>query len=513
VPERSYDIIVIGAGAGGGTLLSRLAPSGKRILMLERGPFLPRERANWDPGEVIRGARYRSAETWYDGTGRPFRPEQHYFVGGNTKLYAAALLRFRERDFETVHHGGGVSPEWPVKYRDFAPYYDLAEQLYEVHGKRGLDPTEPPASSDYPFPPVPHEPQMEEIHAALEAKSLHPFHLPLAIKFRDAQPGLESCVLCDTCDGYPCFVDAKADADVNAVRPALKHPNVDLLTGAKAVALRTSPSGREVTDVEVDCDGRRESFSADIVVVSCGAVNSAALLLRSAGARHPNGLANRSGLVGRNYMAHNGAVVLALSPRRNRMVFQKTLAVTDFYWGEEGFEHPMGSIQAVGAIKPETMAEYGPPLVPGAIYRSVAMHAIPWRFIHEDLPSPDNRVVVKGDRISLRYRRGNSESYRRLIKRWIAVLKSVDRDCRTVPLSLYWTSEMDSRMSQHQCGTCRFGEDPSTSVLDPDCRAHEVDNLYVVDASFFPSSAAVNPGLTIMANALRVGDHLLERMR
>jgi choline dehydrogenase-like flavoprotein len=263
----------------------------------------------------------------------------------------------------------------------------------------------------------------------------------------------------------------------------------------------------------VEHEGGRETFVADIVVVSCGAINSAALLLRSATARHPDGLANRSGLVGRNYMAHNGALVLALSSRRNRMVFQKTLAITDYYWGEDGFEHPMGSVQAVGALKPEMMAAYGPRLVPGLIYRGIAAHAVPWRFISEDLPNPDNRVVAKEDGISLHYRQGNRESYQRLIKSWLSVLKSIDRGLRAFPLSFYWTNEMDSRMSQHQCGTCRFGEQPDTSVLDSNCRAHDLDNLYVVDSSFFPSSAAVNPALTIMANALRVGDHLLDRMK
>jgi choline dehydrogenase-like flavoprotein len=510
--QARYDVIVIGTGAGGGTLLSRLAPTGKKILVLERGSFLPREDANWDANEVYGAARYRTSEVWRDANGKGIRPEQHYYVGGNTKLYGAALFRFRERDFETVPHRDGVSPEWPVKYRDFAPYYDQAEQLYEVHGKRGIDPTEPPASMDYPFPPVRHEPQMEEIQAALRAKSLQPFCVPLGVKANGTNGGGNRCIQCNTCDGFPCRNDAKADADVNAVRPALRYPNVTLQTGAKVVRLHTSASGREIAGVEAELSGVRETFVGDIVVVACGAINSAALLLRSASERHPNGLANGSGLVGRNYMAHNGGVVVAISPQRNHMDFQKTVAITDFYWGDDEFEYPLGSVQPVGALKAGMMVRHGPPLIPEFLYEGIATRAVPWRLIQEDLPDPRNRVVIDGERIALQYRRNNTEASRRFVKRWVDVLKSIQRRSRLVPSPFYVYREADLSVVHHQCGTMRFGEDPTTSVLDPTCRAHEVDNLYVADSSCFPSSAAVNPALTIMANALRVGDHLIERL-
>ena len=401
-------------------------------------------------------------------------------------------------------HQGGISPGWPIAYSDLAPYYDEAERLYEVHGQRGSDPTEPPADAPYAFPAIPHEPQMEEIVAKLRAQSLRPFPLPLAIKPGDSPS--HPCILCDTCDGYPCRVDGKADAEVSALRPALALPNVTLLTGAKALRLTTNVSGREISGVEVEHEGERRSFAADLVAVCCGAVNSAVLLQRSANDRHPDGLANGSGLLGRNYMAHNGGVVLSLSPRRNAMRFQKTVALTDFYWGDGDYEYPMGSIQGLGRLKAATMAQHGPPLVPRRIYDHVESHAIPWRVIHEDLPHTDNRVIASRDRITLRYVPTNVQSFRHLMRRWVAVLRRVDR------FAIRYTNEIGSEVSHHQCGTCRFGEDPAESVLDLDCRAHEIDNLYVVDSSFFPSSAAINPSLTIIANAMRVGDRMLERL-
>jgi choline dehydrogenase-like flavoprotein len=284
-----YDMIIIGTGAGGGTLAYRLAASGKKILVLERGTFLPKEKNNWDSQQVMQKECYRTDEVWYDKDGKAIRPLMHYYVGGNTKVYGGALFRFREQDFEKVIHQGGISPEWPLKYQDFAPYYDQAEKLYEVHGKRGLDPTEPQTSEDYPFPAISHEPYVQKIHDALKNKGLHPFYLPLAIKLNEVNHHLSTCIRCDTCDGFPCLINAKADAEINAVRPAMAYANLTLLTEAKVLRLHTSASGREVTGVEAEIAGKRQIFSGDIVVVACGAINSAALLLKSANDQHPNG--------------------------------------------------------------------------------------------------------------------------------------------------------------------------------------------------------------------------------
>jgi choline dehydrogenase-like flavoprotein len=510
--EGHYDVIIIGTGAGGGTLANRLALSGKKILVLERGPFLPREKANWDSRQVLQKERYRTREVWYDKDDTPVHPITHYYVGGNTKFYGSALFRFREQDFEKVIHKGGISPEWPLKYWDFAPYYAQAERLYEVHGKRGLDPTEPPSNEDYPFPPVSHEPCVKEISYALKDKGFHPFHQPLAIKLNEVNPFLSACIRCDTCDGFPCFINGKADADINGVRPAMAYANLTLMTEAKVLRLRTSPSGCEVTGVEAEIAGKRQMFSGDIIVVACGAINSAVLLLKSANDRHPTGLANSSNLVGRNYMAHKLGVVMSLTTRLNSTIFQKTLAINDLYWGEKNFPYPMGSVQLLGNVNKDRIAAYAPPFIPRTICDVIAKHSITWLLMTEDLPNPNNRIRLRGEKIIIDYTNNNIEAFNRLIKCWIEVLKSIERRNQIGAFSFYLSKKMSLEAVGHQCGTCCLGEGPKTSVLDLNCRTHDVDNLYIVDGSFFPSSAAVNPSLTIMANALRVGEHLLERM-
>ncbi|NDJ19423.1 dehydrogenase [Myxacorys almedinensis A] len=511
-----YDVIIIGTGAGGGTLAHRLAPSGKKILVLERGAFLPREKANWDTKQVIQKERYCTSEVWYGSEGKAIHSTTHYWVGGNTKVYGGALFRFRERDFETVIHKGGISPEWSLKYRDFAPYYAQAEKLYEVHGQRDLDPTEPQCNEAYPFPKISHEPYIQALHNALQKKGFHPFYLPLAIRLNEVEPLASACIRCDTCDGFPCFINGKADADMNGIRPAIAHTNLTLLTGAKVLRLHTSASGREVTGVESEIAGKRQMFSGEIVVVACGAINSAVLLLQSANDRHPNGLANSSNLVGRNYMAHRHAVVMTITAQPNPTVFQKTLAVLDFYWGEKEFAYPMGSAQLLGNIHKDKLIAYGSPLIPSIVFDAIAKRSVAWLLMTEDLPDFNNRIGIKGGKIFLDYTNNNSVAFNRLIKRWTTVLKSVNHLHQTGLFKspfLHISQKMTSKEIAHQCGTCRFGEDPKTSVLDLYCRTHDVDNLYIVDSSFFPSSSALNPSLTIMANALRVGEHLLERLK
>lgn len=507
-----YDVIIIGSGAGGGTLLHRLAPGGKRILVLERGPFLPREKANWDAHEVFGKDRYHTSETWLDRHGKLLHPGTGYWVGGNTKVYGAALLRLRQRDFDEVLHAGGTSPAWPLKYTDFAPYYDQAEKLYSVHGARGEDPTDPARNADFPHPPVGHEPRIQALSDRLAEAGLHPFHLPLGIRLVADDPLNSPCIRCDTCDGFPCLIDAKADADTTCVRPALKWPNVTLMTDTMATRLVTDGTGRRVVGVEVESDGRQATFRADTVILAGGAVNSAALLLRSAGVRHPDGLANGSGQVGRNFMKHNALAMLAISREANLDVFQKTIGVNDFYWGEPGYEHPMGHIQLLGRMSPEMMAVEAPPITPGFTLEAIASHSVGWWLTGEDLPFADNRVHVENDRIVLEYHERNTDGFNRLAKRWQESLRSAECGDSFIPCSLHLRKKIPLAAVGHQCGTCRMGEDPGTSVLNLDCRTHDVDNLYVVDGSFFPSSAAVNPSLTIMANALRVADHLLEHL-
>ena len=275
----AYDVIIIGTGAGGGTLARHLAPSGKRILLLERGDWLTREPQNWDTAEVFVDNRYISADTWYDANGKTFQPQIHYFVGGATKLYGAALYRLRKEDFGELRHHDGISPAWPISYDDLEPYYTLAEQHYEVHGARGEDPTEPPASAPYPFPAVSHEPRIQQLADQLEAAGYHPFHAPCGVRLDEGNMPYSHCVRCSTCDGFPCLVHAKSDAEVLGVRPALEHANVTLLTNAQAVKLETDAAGTTVTEVVVEQDGSTERYAGSIVVVACGAANTAKLLL------------------------------------------------------------------------------------------------------------------------------------------------------------------------------------------------------------------------------------------
>ena len=343
-----YDVIIIGTGAGGGTLAHRLAPSGKKILLLERGGYLPREPENWDSAEVFGRERYVTTERWYDRHGVAFRPHAQYFVGGDTKVYGGILFRLRERDFHEVEHYGGVSPAWPISYADLEPYYAEAERLYLVHGQAGEDPTEPPRSGPFPYPAVSHEPRIQQLHDDLVRAGHQPFHLPIGIDLDESDPDAGRCVRCNRFDGFPCPTDGKADAHVICVRPALKHPNVTLRTHATVQRLETDASGRSVKRVVVEHRGSEEIYSADIVVVSCGAANSAALLLRSASDKHPRGLANSSDVVGRHYMAHLNSAVVAISERRTSTRFQKTLGLNDYYWGAEDSDLPLGHIQMLG---------------------------------------------------------------------------------------------------------------------------------------------------------------------
>jgi choline dehydrogenase-like flavoprotein len=515
--SNSYDVIVIGSGAGGGTIVHRLAPSGKRVLLLERGDWLPREPQNWLAQNVFVENRYVSPDTWYYSDGSPFQPEVHYWVGGATKRYGAALYRLRKEDLGELRHHGGISPAWPISYEDMEPYYTQAEQLYQVHGARGEDPTEPPASAPYPFPPVSHEPRIQQLSDDLAKAGLHPFHAPCGILLDESNMPFSTCVRCDSCDGFPCLVHAKSDAEVIAVRPAIEHPNVTLVTNAEAVRLETDEAGTAVTGVVVNHGGQEEAFEGELVVVSCGAANSARLLLASATDKHPRGLANGSDQVGRNFMFHNSQAVLALSKEENPTVFQKTLGVNDFYFASEKYEYPLGNIQMVGKSQAEMFRGEKPGetrFAPEWTLRDVARHAVDFWLSTEDLPRSENRVTLTKDgNIQISYTASNEEPKERLYHELKEMLGDLGmHHGHLLPHHAYLKNEIPVAGCAHQAGTVRFGIDPSSSVLDANCKAHELDNLYVVDTSFFPSIGAVNPALTAIANAIRVGDHLLARM-
>jgi choline dehydrogenase-like flavoprotein len=514
---QHYEVIIIGSGAGGGTLARQLAPTGKRILILERGDWLKREALNWDAKAVFVDNRYISPDVWYDVNGHAFQPQVHYFVGGATKMYGAALYRLRREDFGELREYDGISPAWPISYEEMEPFYTKAEQMYQVHGLRGMDPTEPPASAPYPYPPVSHEPRIQQLFDDLNAAGFHPFSAPCGIMLDERHMENSRCIRCQTCDGFPCLVHAKSDAEVLGVRPALQSPNVTLLRNATVVKLLTNTTGTSVREVLVDRDGEEESFAGDIIVLSCGAANTAKLLLVSANDKHPNGLANGSDQVGRNYMYHNSTAVLAISKDPNLTFFQKTIALNDFYFGVDGFEFPMGNIQMVGKSVGEMYKGEKPletRLAPLGLLNDIARHAVDFWLSTEDLPDPNNRVSVdRAGNITLSYTPNNQVPQQQLYEKLKSMLGHLGmRENHLIPRQAYLKTTIPIAGCAHQAGTCRFGTDPGSSVLDVNCKAHELDNLYVVDTSFFVSIGAVNPGLTAMANAIRVGEHLAERL-
>ena len=492
------DIAIIGSGMGGGTLAYALRNAGAKVLLIEQGDFLPAERENWSFDAVHLDKRYKNSATWHDAaTGKDFLPGNYHYVGGNTKLYGATLPRFREFDFEPMEHIDGTSPAWPLTYADLEPFYGEAEQMFWVHSNNGEDPTDPWRSSDYPFPGIPHEGATARLVGSAKEQGLHPFTAPQAL---DRRPG-GACVLCYTCDSFACLLDAKGDADVCAVRPALQTPsgNVQLLTNAHVIRLDTNVSGRKVIAAQINHRGRRIRVQASRFVVACGAVNTAALLLRSASVPHPAGLANSSDQVGRNFMTHLTTFLLGIDPRhKNEAVYQKTIGINDWYAAGPDTKFPLGNIQGLGKLR-GPQAKLAQPHVPLAILDGVTKYSLDLLAQSEDLPTPESRVTLNSrGQISLARRETNTRTHRELVKRTSKLL-------RRAGFPIVLTRSLGVEATSHQCGTARMGENPSTAVVDPGLRAHDVDNLWVADSSTFPASAAINPALTIAALALRLG--------
>ncbi|MEH3148531.1 MAG: GMC family oxidoreductase [Methylobacterium frigidaeris] len=518
-----YDVIIVGSGPGGGTMAWRLAQTGRRILLVERGDYIRRGPRNWDSQAVIVDGVYQAPETWYSSDGQSFHPGLHYYVGGNSKFYGSILFRLRERDFGEIRHEDGLSPAWPVGYDEFEPYYQAAEELFHVHGQRGEDPTEPWSRKPYAYPPVANEPRIQELFDGLKRNGRHPFHLPVGIRLveRDGRALPTSpCVKCESFDGFPCPTNGKADAQVMVVDPALRDcPNLTLSTRTYVERLVTDAGGGRVAGIAGTRDGQPFEAGADIVVVACGALSSALLLLRSGGDRHPGGLANRSGLVGRNYMRHNNSTVLAISKTPNPTKFQKTLGVNDFYFGDpdpgSDWEYPLGHIQMVGKSDGAQIHGEGLPgflqWFPEKPFTWIARHSIDFWLTSEDVPRRENRVFYKDGKVHLDLTETNAEAHRRLRHKLQGMCDAAGIHPHLFDRTLYLGKDVPIGGTAHQAGTLVFGDDPATSVLDRDCKAHDLDNLYVTDASFFPSIGAVNPTLTIIANALRVADRIIAR--
>ncbi len=578
--SNPYDAIIIGTGAGGGPLALHLAQAGKRILILERGPFLPQEKLNWDTSAVFLSNRYHTRETWHDKDGKDLHPQQAYYVGGQTKVYGAAMFRMRAEDFGVIQHEGGISPAWPITYPDLEPFYTQAEELFHVHGSLGsapavsggfgssYDPTEPYHSKPYAYDAFANEPRMQAIEDGVRKLGVNTFPIPLGLKLDTKIPAESKCVRCDTCDGYPCLVHAKSDADINCIRQILHLPNVTLMTNTRVLRLLTNPNGTAVTSVEVEHSGAQlheagsqtpgkgiATYEAHLFCLCAGAINSAVVLLASASDTHPRGLANASDQVGRNFMYHQADAILALSMQSNADAYTKTWGTNDFYFrdSDPAYPFPLGQVQPIGSFHHEMMKGDAPPLTPGFVLEKMKQHAVPWWLTTEDLPDPENRVTLENatpssvaapspgpagphpaddtdpsgagnqsattsiappGRIRLSYTPNNVKSFERLKDRWLYVLKRAGHADTSVPLHAYFKKRIPLEGVGHQNGTCRMGNDPATSVLDANCKAHALDNLYVVDASCFASASAVNPSLTIIANSIRVATHLLaERFR
>jgi len=522
--DHSYDVVIIGSGAGGATIAQSLVDSGKSILIIERGERLPQEAENWDPREVFINRRYLADERWLDKKGKTIVPKIHYWLGGNTSFYGAALMRMRQRDFEEVKHADGVSPAWPISYQDMAPYYTRAEQVWKVHGSRktpgSADWTDDQDAPEYMYPPVAHDPEVALLKDRLTESGWRPFDLPLGVDRNDTQPWKGRCIRCDTCGGFPCRVRGKSDARM-IINEVETRDNVTLATGMMVTKLESDASGRSVKTVVCESSEGEHRFHGDIVVLAAGALNSAILLQRSANDQHANGLANSSDQVGRNYMFHTSSAVLSFTRSRVNAVFPKTFAINDFYWSDPdgGFDYPMGHIQLLehmnGDVIQGQIQDIIPEwLIPDGIANAIANRLLAFLVISEDLPEQRNRVKLNKDgRIVLEYWNNNLIGHERLVKKLENKLSQLGRLRRCYRQHRF---QMDDLLplygTAHQCGTLRMGHDAKSSVVDANCKAHDLDNLYVADSGVFVTSSAVNPTLTIVANAMRVGEQIRYRM-
>lgn len=519
--KSEYDIVVIGSGAGGATFAQEVAETGKSILIIERGEHLPVEEENWDPKAVFINHRYKTDETWRDRKGKKIKPNIHYWVGGNTIFYGAALYRFRKNDFnETAHYGGGVSPAWPISYEDLAPYYLRGEHLWNVHGSRGEDPTDDGAAPAYNHPALNDDPEIAGLKTRLRSQGIKPFSMPMAVERDEDHPDTSPCIRCKTCGGFPCKRKAKSDGRKMVAR-AVEYENVELLTGSKVTKLETDSAGRRVTSVRVETAEGNFDIKGDMIVLAAGAVNSAALLLASSNAAHENGLANSSDQVGRNYMFHTASASLSLAWPKIDTTFPKTIAINDYYWGDPdgGFDFPMGHIQMLEYLSGDvirgqlsnTLPSF---LIPKSIASFIGDRVLPFLIMTEDLPEQRNRVTLTNSgEIKLSYWHNNLKAHSRLIGRFHDIMGKSGRFCKCLR---GYRAEIDAIIpvygTAHQCGTLRMGTDAKSSVVDASCKAHDLDNLYVVDTSVFCTSAAVNPALTTIANSLRVADIVRDQM-
>jgi choline dehydrogenase-like flavoprotein len=498
IDDSHYDVIVVGSGAGGGTLAGALSAKGRSVLLLERGTELAPEDQNVAGTDLFRKDRYHPDEQWFGTDGDPFRPQTIYGLGGNTKIWGAVLERMRQREFEGLALQEGIAPAWGLSYAELAPWYERAEDLYRVHGRGGLDPSEPPRAAPFRHEPQSLDPLLQGLREALERQGCHPYDLPLSWSGDR--------------------IDPSGDAEWFGVRPALAGGGTTLRGRARVTRLHVNPSGTEVRGVEADIDGQRWLFRGDQVVLAAGAVNTPVILLRSASDPHPSGLANGSDQVGRNLMKPQLTAILQLGAEPSSGRYPPSLGINDYYWGDRNVSFPLGHIENGGGVLQDPLFAESPPvlslvtrLLPRPALEQLAARSVCWWAMSGVLPDPENRITLRRERVRLFYLPNNREAHDRLVYRWLSTLKAVEADplTRVVrPAPVHPRGEAPLAVMGYACGTCRMGDDPATSVLDRRGRSHQVGNLWIADASAFPSCPSVSPGLTVLALALRLAEQL-----
>ena len=502
IDDNHYDVIVIGSGAAGGTLAGQLVAAGKRVLLLERGGRLALADQNVADVDLFRKDRYHPGEQWFGPDGDPFFPQTVYALGGNTKIWGGVLERMREQEFAGLAFQEGTAPDWGLRYGDLEPYYTRAEQLFRVHGEAGVDPSEPPRQVGYAHQPRPIEPFMQELKAALERQGTRPYHLP--------QTWSESSV------------DPTGDSELFGIDPAAASAGFALRDRARVRRLHVNPSGTEVRGVEAEIEGTTWLFRSDVVVLAAGAINSAEILLRSATEHHSRGLCNGSDQVGRNLMKPQLTSVIQLAAEPNSGRYGRSLGITDYYWGDKNVSFPLGSIASGGGVLQDALFAESPPvlslvtrLLPNFGLEQLAARSVAWWAMSAVLPDPHNRITLRGNQLQINYLPNNREAHDRLVYRWIDTLKQVEADpaCHVVkPAPTHPRGEAPLTVMGSVCGTCRMGSNPATSVVDLDGRTHEINNLFIADASVFPSCPGVGIGLTVIAHALRVAEKVAESL-
>jgi choline dehydrogenase-like flavoprotein len=492
----SPDIVIIGSGMGGATIASGLVCSGAKVLILEKGERLLDSPEARDARAIFQRGHFRPKEMWLDKDGKPFNPGNYHVVGGNTKFYGAVLFRYRREDFDALEFpGSGVSPAWPFPYEELEPWYCAAEQLLQVRGTTDEDPTEPHHSRDYAHGPVPDEPAIAKVRARLASVGLHPASLPLGVDIDRWMARAKTPF-----DAFPDTTGAKMDAESCGLSVALKDTDIQLETGADVVRLETDAQNR-IASIVYRQRGEEKRLSPKLVILSAGAIRSATLLLSSADGRNPNGLANSSDQVGRNFMNHNATFMLAVDPRTiNDSVYQKTIHFNDFYFDDGNGSGPLGQVQLLGRVTAPILKSRLK-AVPEFALDMLSRRAVDWYLVSEDLPRKESRVRLDGSQVVLEWRFSNMKAHHLLVAR-------VKERMRAAGYPILLSQLVDGRLPSHQCGTTRIGLDPADYVCDPWCRSFDHRNLFIVDAGFLPTSAAVNPSLTVAAQALRVADHI-----